>query len=111
MAFLIVMKRVSIMNIYFKGPSSQRQKKWPRFEAIKDIGTLVFSINAQQRTMSQSPTAGVITFCPISDTPPVLLPNPYQATALPMPMPQDDFRSFKRQSAMFIAVFMYVFTS
>lgn len=111
MAFLIVMKRAPIMNTYLKGPPSQRQEKWPRFEAIKDLRTLVFSINAQQRTMSQAPTAGVTTFCPISGTPPLLLPKPYQATTLPMPMPQDDFRSLKRQSALFIAVFMYFFTS
>lgn len=110
MAFLIVMKRVPIMNAYLKGPPSQRQEKWPRFEAIKDLGTPVFSINAQ-RTMSQSPTAGFTTFCPISGTPPLLLPNPYQAITLPMPMPQDDFMSLKRQSALFIAVFMYFFTS
>lgn len=55
MAFPMVMKRVSIMNAHLKGPPSQRKKKWPRFKAIKDLVTPVFSINAQQRTTSRHP--------------------------------------------------------
>lgn len=45
---------------------SKAGKHDPGFKATKDLVTLVFSASAQQRIMSQQPTAGFPTFYPIS---------------------------------------------
>lgn len=45
---------------------SKAGKHDPGFKATKDLVTLVFSVNAQQRIMSQPPTAGFPTFYLIS---------------------------------------------
>lgn len=108
--FSIVTKQVP--NACLKRPPSQGQNKNdPGFKATKDLTTLVFSADAQQRTTSQPPTAAVTTFHPVTGKPPSTTSIPNEPQPFQYPLPQANFRSFSRQRAIFIVVFMYFFTS